>query len=125
MKGWFPVEDGLCGLGVVHAVDSGSRGEHALSRHLRAARKVEHLVDAVQVGGIDVEQGSFPGRKSDLIAGIQVGIIFITCRFQGRGSPPFSPPRERSLRSRTHRRRICETPSEGASADYLGSAVRN
>ena len=59
----FPVEDGLCGLGVVHAVDSGSRGEHALSRHLRAAREVEHLVDAVQVGGVDVEQGPFPGRK--------------------------------------------------------------
>ena len=106
----------------MHAVDSGSRGEHALPRHLRAAREVEHLVvDAVQVG---VEQGPFPGRKSHLMAGMQVGIfsaIFTTCRFQGRGSPPSSPPGERSLRSRTRRRRICETPSEAASAGYLGN----
>ena len=57
----------------MHAVDSGSRGEHALPRHLRAAREVEHLVDAVQVG---VEQGPFPGRKSDLMAGMQVGNLY-------------------------------------------------
>ena len=49
----------------MHAVDSGSRGEHALSRHLRAAREVEHLVvDAVQVG---VEQGPLPGRTSHIL----------------------------------------------------------
>ena len=69
----------------MHAVDSGSRGEHALPRHLRAAREVEHLVvDAVQVG---VEQGPFPGRKLDLMAGIQVGIlsaIFINLSFSGK-----------------------------------------
>lgn len=50
------VEHGLCGLGVVHAVDAGARRQHALSRHFRAGGELEHLIDAVQVGGVDVEQ---------------------------------------------------------------------
>ena len=43
----------------MHAVDAGARRQHALSRHFRAGGELEHLIDAVQVGGVDVEQGPF------------------------------------------------------------------